>query len=61
MHYLYLSAASEVAPSLTGMFDQLGAHSGGISVGRVQVEKKIKSLLQWQWMRSGKYYYVLSF
>lgn len=29
MHHLYLYSASEVASSMTGMFDQLGAHSGG--------------------------------
>lgn len=43
MHHLYLSSASEVASSMTSMFDQLGAHSGGISEGRVQAEKKIPS------------------
>ena len=39
MHHLYLYSASEVASSMTGMFDQLGAHSGGISEGRVQAGK----------------------
>lgn len=52
MHHLYLSSASEVASSLTGMFDQLGVHSGGISEGRVQAEKTNPSPMaadaQWQ-------------
>lgn len=40
MHHLYLSPASEITSSVTGMFDQLCVHSGGISEGRVQTGKK---------------------
>lgn len=39
MHHLYFSSASEVASSMTGMFDQPRAHSGGILEDRVQAQK----------------------
>lgn len=52
MYHLYLSLASEVASSMTGMFDQLGVRSRGLSNGRVQAEENFPSPMavnaQWQ-------------